>query len=79
MAVKAVIAVVINTTLIRLIVAMYITRNLFGKGGLSEDVMAYSIINLLLQPFFKVFKLSYYLKQLWYNLRPLDKFDYTQK
>lgn len=69
MALKAVIAVIINTTIIRLFVPLFMTNNIFGIGGLSEDVMTFAIINSILSPLFKAIKLSYYLKKAWYFIK----------
>lgn len=63
-----------NTTFIPLFVGMFIGRNVFGKGGLGEDALTFSIINCLSSPLLKAINIGFFAKQIWYKLWPLNKF-----
>lgn len=77
---KAALAVLVNTILIPILVTRYLRSNLYGVGGLADDVFYLSITNAFLTPVLKIFNASYYLYRLmrWYFNRPYPRLPLSQ-
>lgn len=78
MAIKTIIALLINSIVNPFLVNRFIKYNIFGDSGLADQVLDLSIYNLILGPIFKVVSVKHIFKQLKNNVLSLDKLEYPQ-
>lgn len=65
LALKAVLALLINSILIPILVNYFFKENLFGVNGLAYDVFYLGITNSFLSPILKIFDIYYYFTRFW--------------
>ena len=69
LAMKSILAQLINSILIPIVVAYYIKKNLYGNGGLASDIFMLGLTNSLVTPVLKIFNISYYINRIMKYLK----------
>lgn len=72
LAIKSILAALINSILIPIIVNFYIKVDIYGENGLASDVFMLGLTNSLLPPILKIIDTSYIINRLmkWWASRP---------
>ena len=80
LAIKAVLALLINSILIPILVNHFLKQNLYGVNGLAYDVFLLGITNSFLPPLVKIFDGYYLMTRIlkWYQNRPSSKLVLNQ-
>lgn len=79
LAVKSILAALINSILIPIIVNYYIKVDIYGKNGLASDVFMLGLTNSFVAPVLKIIDISYIINRLlkWWANRPCKLFILT--
>lgn len=73
MAIKISLSLMANSILIPFVINRYVKFNVFGQGGLVEEVFILSLYNLFLDPLLKAINIKYYVTCAWYKYKnPLN-------
>lgn len=73
MAIKISLSLMANSILIPFVINRYVKLNVFGQGGLVDEVFILSLYSLFFDPLLKAFNLKFYLTRLWYKYnKPLN-------
>lgn len=76
LAIKSIIAALINSILIPMIVNFYIKVDIYGENGLASDVFMLGLTNSLVAPILKLIDISYIINRLtkWWFSKPCTLF-----
>ena len=80
LAIKAVVAVLINSILVPILVNYFFKENLYGVNGLADDVFYLGLTNSFLSPALKIFDIYYFFTRFWrwYKDTPVRKIPLNQ-
>lgn len=75
MAIKAVVALILNSIVIPILVNHFLQDNLYGVNGLAYDIFYLGITNSFLSPLIRIFDIEFYFFRLvkWYKNQPDSK------
>lgn len=75
MAIKAIIALILNSIAIPILVNYFLEKNLYGVNGLAYDIFYLAITNSFLSPLIRIFDVEFIFFRLvsWYQNRPSQK------
>ena len=78
LAVKSIIASLVNTIVIPMIVSYYIKDDIYGQNGLASDIFMLGLTNSLLPPVLKLIDIGYIINRLMKYLKskPCKKYYY---
>ena len=80
LAIKSIVAQVLNTIFVPFMAAYFIKKNIYGPSGLIEDVFILAITNSFVPPLVKIIDPYYYLRLIYskYKLQPTEKLECHQ-
>lgn len=80
LAIKSIVAQVLNTIFVPFMAAYFIKKNIYGPSGLIEDVFILAITNSFVPPLVKIIDPYYYLRLIYakFKLQPTEKLECHQ-